>query len=281
MKPQVRVYQKENHLHLGRLLKESFQDMYTSRFLSKQLAKRDIKAQYRQSFLGIIWAFITPLTTAAVWVVLNLTGTIKLSPTGIPYPIYAMAGTLIWSMFTSAINSPMKTTKASKGVISKINFPKEALIITGIYKLLFDSAVKILLLVVFVFSFGVGYHHSMWLFPFALLGILFVGTAIGLLITPMGMLYSDVSKIIGMILRFLMYATPVVYAIPESGIMKTLMEWNPVTPLILTTRDLLTGVTPEFLNYYFIVMLVCVPIFFLGLVFYRISIPVLVERMSS
>src|SRR5690606_24368914 len=136
------------------------------RFLARQLAERDIKAQYRQSYLGIIWAFITPLATAAVWIFLNLSGTVTITETGIPYPVYAFSGTLIWSIITEAVNSPTSSTNAARGIISKINFPKEALIISGIYKLLFNSLVKIILLVVFVFLFGIGFHWSLLLFPF-------------------------------------------------------------------------------------------------------------------
>ena len=256
------------------------QDIWNSRFLSRQLAERDIKAQYRQSFLGIIWAFITPLLTAAVWIFLNLSGTVKVTDTGIPYPVYVFSGTLLWSIITDAINSPSQSTNGARGLLSKVNFPKEALIISGIYKLLFNSAVKIGLLVVFVFLFGLGFHWSLMLLPVTILGAVLFGTTIGLFITPIGMLYTDVSKIISMGFRFLMFITPVLYAIPPGGIMKTVMEWNPMTALILTGRDMITGREPQFLGYYLVILAVCIPLFFFGLLSYRISIPIIVERSA-
>lgn len=281
MELETKIYQKENNIRIGKLLKDSLGDIRTSRFLAKQLAVRDIKAQYRQSYLGILWAFITPLTTAFVWIFLNSTGTIRLSDTGIPYPVYAFSGTLIWAIIVESINSPTSSTNAARGIMSKINFPKEALIISGIYKLLFNSSVKIVILLVFIFLYGVGFHWSLLLFPFAILGAILFGTTIGLFITPIGMLYKDIAKIITIGLSLLMYATPVVYAIPKEGIMKNIMELNPFTPLILTTRDFITGATPEYFAYYLVIVLICIPLFFFGLLFYRISIPILVERMSA
>ena len=139
---ETKIYQKENNLRFGRLLLDSLQDMYRSRFLSRQLATRDIKASYRQSYFGILWAFVTPLATAFVWVILNSSGTVKLSETGIPYPVYALSGTLLWSIITEAINAPMLATNGAKSILSKINFPKEALIVSGVYKLLFNSFIK-------------------------------------------------------------------------------------------------------------------------------------------
>ncbi|WP_100615130.1 ABC transporter permease [Confluentibacter citreus] len=278
---ETRIYQKENQLRIGKLLKDSLQDIYTSRFLSRQLAVRDISAQYRQSYLGILWAFIMPLTTAVMWIFLNSSGTIRLSATGVPYPVYAFSGTLIWSIITESINAPLSNTNAAKGLLTKLNFPKEALIISGIYKLLFNSAIKVLLLVVFVFVFGIGFHWSLLLFPFVLLGALVIGTALGLFITPLGMLYKDVGKLIRFGLTFLMYVTPVVYAIPKTGLMKTVMTYNPMTPIILTTRDFVTGQNPEHLSYFLIVVGCSIPLFVIGLVFYRLSIPIIVERSSA
>lgn len=281
MEPEIKVYQKESNLRFGKLLKDSLTDMVRSRFLSFQLAKRDIQAQYRQSYLGIIWAFVTPLATAFVWIFLNSSGTVRITDTGIPYPVYAFSGTLLWSIITEAINSPMSSTNSAKSILSKINFPKEALIMTGILKLMFNSSIKVLLLLFFIFFFGVGFHWSLLLFPLALLGGVLFGTTLGLFITPLGMLYKDIGKMISFGLQFLMYVTPVVYAIPKSGVMKTVMQWNPFTPIILTARDLAVGMPPVHLNYFLIVIGCCVPLLLVALVFYRVSMPVLVERMSA
>jgi len=281
MELKTTVYQKVNNNKIGKLLRDSLNDMFTSRFLAKQLAIRDIKAQYRQSYLGIIWAFITPLSTALVWIILSKSGTVTVSDTGVPYPVFVFSGTLLWSILVESINAPMANTNGAKGILSKINFPKEALILSGVYKLLSNSFIKIILLLIFLIVYGVGFHFSILLFPLAFLGIIFFGTTIGLFITPLGMLYNDIGKIISMGLGFLMYATPVVYAIPKTGLLKTLMEINPLTPLFLTTRNLLFGQDLDYLIYYFGLFAVCIPLFFLGLVFYRISIPIIVERMSA
>lgn len=277
----TRTYRKDQQLKLGFLLGSSLKDIFSSRFLATQLAVRDIKAQYRQSFLGVFWAFVTPLMTALVWLVLKQSGTVSLSDTGIPYPVYVFSGTLIWSIIVEAINSPIGSTNSAKSILTKINFPKEALLVSGIFKLLFNSLVKVVLLVVFILFYGMGWHWSMLLFPLGMLGAIFVGTTLGLLVTPLGLLYKDVGRMITFGMQFLMYATPVVYSIPQSGFMKTVMSYNPMTPLVTVPRDLLTGMLPEFLAYYGIILLACLPLLFLGLVMYRFSIPIVVERLSS
>lgn len=281
MRGGVKIYQKENNLSFFKLLYESFIDIFSSKFLSFQLAERDIKAQYRQSFLGVFWAFMTPIATAMVWIFLRSSGTVKVTDTGIPYPLYAFVGTMLWSIIVESINSPITSTSSAKGILTKINFPKEALIISGIYKVLFNSFFKVLLLSVLLFYFEVEFSWQMLFLPIGILVMIFVGTTIGLLITPIGMLYKDVAKAIKFGFQFLMYITPVVFAIPPTGIMKTIMEWNPFTPLILTVRSLTVGLTPLYFNYFLVILACCIPLFLIGLVFYRISIPIFVERLSS
>ena len=281
MSLEVKVYQKEHSVSIFKLLRASLKGIYNSRFLSKQLAVRDIKSQYRQSYLGIVWAFIAPLTTAFIWVILNKSGTVSLMDTGIPYPLYAFSGTLIWSILTESINAPLANTNAGKSILSKINFPKEALIISGIYKLLFNSFVKIILLLFFIFFYGIGFNWSLLLFFPALLSVILFGTMIGLFLTPFGMLYRDVGRFVSMGLTYMMYITPVVYSLPKAGILRTLMEINPCTPLLMATRAFVTGQLPEHLNYFIALIVIAIPLLFLGLIFYRISIPIIIERSSA
>ena len=265
-----------------KLFSASLKDIYASRFLSRQLAERDIKAQYRQSYLGIFWAFFTPLATALVWIVLNNSGTVRLTDTGMPYPLFAFSGTLIWSIVTESIKSPMQSTNGARSILTKINFPKEALIVSGIYKLLFNTSIKLLLLLAFVLFYGVGLSWTLLLVPVAVIGAVLVGTTIGLFITPIGLLYTDINKIISFGLQFLMYATPVVYALPkEDGLLKTLMTYNPLTPIILTTRDFVVGTVSDYSFQFLIVIACCVPLLLIGLAIYRLSIPIIVERLSA
>jgi lipopolysaccharide transport system permease protein len=277
----VKVYKRRKKANFFLLIKETLTDLYKSHFLALQFAKRDISSQYRQSYLGIIWLFLTPIASAGVWIFLNSSGTINVPDTGLPYPVYVFSGTLIWSILLEAINSPITSTNGSRNILSKINFPKEALILSGVYKLLFNSSVKILLLLVFVFVFDVRFHWSLLWFPLVLLASIMVGTAIGLLITPIGLLYTDVSRLITMLLSLVMYVTPVVYSMPQSGIMNTMMSYNPFTPLVTTIRAVVVGQPPEFLNYFLGLTGFGALLFIISLVIYRVSIPVIVERLSA
>ncbi len=75
------------------------------------------------------------------------------------------------------------------------------------------------------------------LLPIAVIAIYLLSVAIGMLLIPIGGLYTDVEQVIVMLLRFVMFLTPVVYPISERGVVRQVMLFNPVTPILECVRD--------------------------------------------
>ncbi|MBW6513059.1 MAG: ABC transporter permease [Desulfuromonadaceae bacterium] len=281
-KPQITVYTPDSSLAKPSLmLREMWRDLLASRELAWRLAVRDISAQYRQAFLGILWAFILPLANTLAWIFLNSSGVVKIADTSLPYPVYVFTGTMLWAIFMDALNAPLQQAVAAKSMLAKLNFPREALIVSGIYQTLFNAAIKIALLLVALIVMGINPGWNLLLFPLGVVSLILVGTALGLFITPVGLLYSDVGKALPLLMQFLMYATPVVFAMPKEGFAATLFTFNPLTPLILTSRDWLTGFCPEYLGYFFLVNFAAVVLLLVVWVVYRLAMPILIERMSA
>jgi lipopolysaccharide transport system permease protein len=256
-------------------------DLIESRELAWRLTVRDISAQYRQAFLGILWAFILPLANTIAWLFLTGTGIIAVSDTELPYPVYVFTGTMLWAIFMDALNAPLQQVNAAKAMLAKLNFPREALIVSGIYQTLFNASIKIVLLLCTMIIMGVNPGFGLLLFPFGIFSLVLVGTAIGLLITPIGMLYTDVGRGLPLLMQFLMYVTPVVFPMPKEGWAATLFAFNPLTPVILTSRDWLTGISPGYLESFLLVNVVTWFVLLIVWVVYRLAMPILIERMSA
>ncbi|MCH2214357.1 MAG: ABC transporter permease [Flavobacteriales bacterium] len=279
---QQRVYTPHSNIRKPWLMiREMIVDIRRGNDLAKRLTIRDIKALYRQSFLGILWAFILPLANTLVWVFLNNSGIVAMGETDIPYPIYVFSGTMIWAIFMESMQAPIEKTTQNKSILAKVNFPREALVVAGIYQGLFNAGVKLIILVIALAIMGYFGGWSLLLFPLGIVSLVLGGTAIGLLLTPLGMLYTDISKAIPLVMQFLMYTTPVVYAVPKEGFSSQIVRHNPITPLIMTARDWLTGVEPEFLNGYLWMNLVIIIMLIIVFVAYRLAMPILIERMNA
>jgi lipopolysaccharide transport system permease protein len=263
------------------MVREMFRDLAASRELAWRLAVRDIRAQYRQAFLGILWALILPLANTVTWIFLSGTGIISVGETALPYPVYVLTGTMLWAILMDAMNAPLQQTNAARAMLTKLNFPREALLVSGIYKTLFKAGIKIALLIGTLILLGINPGWNLLLFPLGIISLILVGTAIGLLITPLGMLYTDLGRALPLLMQFLMYLSPVVFPMPREGWVATLFQINPLTPVILTTRDWLTGFTPEFLGYFLAVNIAAFALLLVVSVAYRLAMPILIERMGA
>jgi lipopolysaccharide transport system permease protein len=278
----ITVYTTESPIrHPGRLFLDMFKDLFAGRELAWRLAVRDISAQYRQTALGLFWAFIMPLAHTLIWIFLSSSGIVTIRDTALPYPIYVFTGTMIWAIFMDSVNAPLQQTTANKQMLSKINFPREALVVSGIYQALFNGAIRIILMIFVLLFFKIYPGWSLILFPFGILSLILTGTALGLLLTPVGMLYTDIGRGIPLVMQFLMYLCPVVFPMPPEGWAAVLFRLNPMTPLIMTTRNWLTGISPEYLSsFYLINLFMIIPLLAVWII-YRAAMPILIERMSA
>ncbi|WP_353165062.1 ABC transporter permease [Empedobacter brevis] len=279
MELKTTIYSSQRKTGFINEIKAMFSDLFTSRELAKRLFIRDKKAEYRQSLLGIMWAFVTPLINALVWIFLSMSGAVKIETDQLPYPLFVFIGSMLWSIFSESINSPLVSTNGAKALISKINFPKEAILLSGFYKTIFNSAIKLLIISVALIFFqinpGIQIVYGLLMIVF----LIFVGNAIGLLVTPIGMLYKDVGRGIPLALSFAMYTTPVVYQEMKNPFLAKLVNVNPLTPIINSTRNLLTGYSWDQPIYLLLIFVISILAMLIGWIFYRISIPIIVERM--
>lgn len=275
------VYSSDKNTHFLKELKNIYKDISNSQFLAYQMAKRDIQAQYRQSYLGVFWAFAPVIINSLVWLFLNGSGVVSVQGVSIPYPLFVVIGTTLWSVFADTIQSPMVSVNAGKGIMSKINFPKEALLMAGMYKIFFNLGLKLILLVGFLFYFGIKPDINFFFFPFFLITLLIFSFSLGLLITPIGLIYTDIAKIINTGISFLMYLTPVVYAMPKDGFFGLLFKLNPLTYLINDIRNSITNQPIDSMFYNLIILFISILVGVIGLVIFRKSMPIIIEKISG
>ena len=107
-----------------------------------------------------------------------------------------------------------------------------------------------------------------------------------MLIMPVGSLYQDVNRFISVAIPVWMLTTPIIYVINQDQLADhpaaNLLVWlNPAAPILVWCRDLiLTGDSP-FAVAGIVFSIIAIPIFLIGLAVFRISIPVIVERMNA
>ncbi len=263
------------------LLKEMWRDLLASRELALRLVIRDISAQYRQTALGYFWAIFPPLVSSFAFILLNSSKVIDVKDVGIPYTLYIMTGTVFWQLFVDAINAPLKVVTESKAVLTKINLPKEALILASMGQVLFSFAIKILLLVgvCVYYQTSVGWTALFALFP--LLALMLMGIMLGVLLIPVGLLYKDIQHMLIVATAGLMFLTPVAYPPATPGTLGKIMQVNPLTPLIMTAKGFLFEAIPTDIIGTCYVFGGTLVLLFVGWILYRLALPIIIERIGA
>jgi lipopolysaccharide transport system permease protein len=276
------IYTPDSQLRsAGSLFRAMWRDLIASRELAWRLTVRDINAKYRQSLLGLLWAVFNPLATALVFILLSKSKVLNVGNTSVPYPVYIMFGTTLWQAFVESLNAPLGAITASKAILAKVNFPREALILSGLGQTLFNLGIKLILLAGVSVIYKVPLTWSTLLALFAILVLIILGTTIGIMLTPIGLLYSDVTQALALITSLWFFVTPVVYTPPNTFPFTLLAAINPVNPILNGARDLATvGVLHDPASFFMVTAIMLVALMISWVVF-RLSIPIMVERMSA
>jgi lipopolysaccharide transport system permease protein len=260
----VHTYSSERKFGLLKTFKSLIKEFPVAHSLGYRFAERTIKSRYRQSLLGVLWAFLPPISTAIIWIILYESRVVNISDVGVPYPLFVITGTMLWSVFSTALLMPMQIMQANRSILVKINFPREALLVNAFYEILFNTGIAFIIIIAELLIFGVHVDFHSLLFIPAVFLLIFLGMALGLLLLPLSLLYKDVQFALPSVLQFAMYLTPVVYATPIYKGAGKILALNPVTPVLTSARAWLLGLD------------LSVPI-----ILQRITVAILIERMGS
>lgn len=273
----------------GELIRGMWHDAFChqSRSLAWRLFVRNISAQFRQSLLGYFWLFFPPLVNSAVFIFLNSRGIVKIPDTGVPYPVFVMLGTLLWQVLIMLMQAPIQGINREKGLLTKLNFSREALLVASFLEGATMALIPMIAVPFILFAFRNSFHssiitHYLLLAPLGVFGLCLFAFSIGVFLTPLGTLYTDIGRAIPVVARFWMFVTPVIYALPKTpGLTRTLLILNPATPFIETSRDLMLGQSPDLASLFTLYSLLSLLLLFFGLIVYRLAMPIIVERMSA
>lgn len=215
-------------------------NIMASRYLIWQLFRRDFFASYKKSLLGLSWVLIAPIVGIVSWVVMNSAGILEPGDTGVPYPAYVLLGSSLWGLFMGFYSSAAGTLSAGQSFILQVKYPHEALLVKQIAQHLANFSITFAINLIVLLLFGVTPQLTILTFPIIILPMFFIGTGLGLIISVISVVASDISQAVGMSLGFIFYLTPIVYAQKVSTpILKQAIEINPLTYAVAGVRDII------------------------------------------
>lgn len=210
------------------------------------LAKRDLKARYKDSVLGFFWSLLRPaFLTFVLWVVFYKLWPNQFVTLPVPYWMHVLVGVLTWNFLMGALTDATHSLPANANLLKKVRldaevFPISAIIANGVHFTLAMLMVLVLLLVS-----GVGIHWELLLLPviLGLVALLVLGTA--LFLSSLNVYYRDIGSALELAGMALFYITPVIYPVTMAyaklhqklgPFWSTAYMLNPAAPLIVAMR---------------------------------------------
>ncbi len=231
-------------------LKNYFRNAYKYRFLMQEIVRKNVKLQYRNSFLGIFWTFLQPLLTMIVLVLIFGTIFGKSNDGVVCYPVFLLTGRLFYEFFTQSTKRAMRSIRLSASVIKKVYVPKYiyplANVLSNFVTFLISLLVLVAVMAFFLIQGNYPDLHLSWyillsVVPILILCILCLG--VGLLLSVLNVFFKDIEYIYEVVCMMLFYATPIMYKLDTlsrsgmSEVVLQILKLNPLYPIIEMFRS--------------------------------------------
>ena len=188
-------------------------EVWEHRDLLYLMVRRDISVRYRQSAIGAAWAMLQPLLLAVVFsLFLGQYANVPSAP-GIPYPVYAVSGMVMWLFIAGALSGVSSSTIASSTLISRVYFPRLIIPLAAVIPHLVDFAIAFVVVIGAMLVYGTAPSPLVVLLPVVTLVALATVVGMGLWLSALHVRYRDVSQAVPFALLLGFFISPIMYPV--------------------------------------------------------------------
>jgi ABC-2 type transport system permease protein len=196
----------------------------------------EFKRTYFGTVLGYVWALLRPLLLFAV-LLFVFTKIFRLGSSVPHYPVLLLMNVVLFGFFSEATGTSVMSVVSQEGVVRKTQFPRLVIPLSVVVTCLFNLAINLIVVVVFLLAFGLSPQWTWFLFPLVVLALFVYATAVSMLLSSLYVRFRDTAIIWSVVATALFYATPVLYTIEVvPSAYRNLILLNPLSPLFEQAR---------------------------------------------
>lgn len=212
-----------------------FKEIIASRDLIWFLFRRDFLAEYKQTVAGPLWFVLQPLGATLIFTFIfgRMAG---LDTNGMPPFIFYHSGLILWTFFQGCVNGTSQSFMKNSALYKKVYFPRLISPLVEVLNSLWKHAVNFFIFLLFLgyylFFTEANLHPNvfLWMVPLNVLCCGLLGGGLGMLFATLTVKYRDLNFVIPILLQFLMYLSPVIYASSMiTGPLGKAYQLNPTT----------------------------------------------------
>jgi ABC-type polysaccharide/polyol phosphate export permease len=214
-------------------MNEELRELYRYRELLYMIAYRDVKARYKQSIMGLLWAVLMPILIVGAGIVVRYGYAVA---SGKPLQTGDVASVAVkslpWAFLVSSIRFSCTSLINNQNLVTKVYFPKEVFPVAAVMASLFDFLVASGALAIFLALVQVGWSVQLVWVPLLLLMMVVLAAGVAMVVSAANLFFRDVKYIVEVFLTFGIFFTPVFYDVRMLGDKGNWLLLNPVAPIL-------------------------------------------------
>ena len=257
-----------------------WKELVGARELIWRLFVRDFSAMYRQSVLGVAWAFIMPIVAVGLFVGMSSAGILNIGDVDMPYPLYVIIGITVWNFFIAGLTKTSGAVISGGAMITKINFPRVALVFSATGQTLVDFLIRVVLIAIIFMYYGImPGAGGVLLAAVCLVPIYLMMLGLGMFLSVTAGVLRDVANILNYLFMVLMFLTPVVYPIEGDGVLARANVYNPFNYFVNLPRDLIVEGHSDMVGGFLLASVISLFVFYAGWRFFYLAQTKVTERL--
>ncbi len=220
-----------------------YADVVRYRELFSSLVRRDLRAKYKGSVLGLAWTLALPVALMLVYLVV-FSVLWKAEATDLDdYWLFLLCGLPPWAFFASSLQTASRSLVENAPLIRKVRFPRQLVPLSVVATQLVAFAAMTAIVLGLALWFRPESRDTAWLaLPVAAVFVVFV-SGVSLAVAALNAIFRDVEFVVAAALLPWFFLTPVLYQLQDLPGAETrpwlvdLLHWgNPITPAIEAYR---------------------------------------------
>ena len=193
---------------------EAIRALWRSREMIRSLAEREMRARYKQTFLGIAWAIITPVALMFAFA-LFFRRVATVDTGGAPYVLFAYLGLLPWGFFSMSLSQGGISLLLNVPLLNKVSFPREVFPLGSVALAIVDTSIALSALVVLFAVEGVAPEPMSVFVPLFLLVAFAFTVGVVLFVSSIVVYFRDLGSTLPLALQVGLFVTPVAYGLDK------------------------------------------------------------------
>ncbi|MBK4347388.1 ABC transporter permease [Lacisediminihabitans sp. G11-30] len=249
------------------------------------LTTRDLKVRYTTSFLGYFWSILDPLVMAAIyWVVFTQIFDRGANSPEQPYIVFLLTALLPWTWFNGTVSDATRAFTKEAKLIRSTKIPRTIWVARLVLSKGIEFIISIPVIIFFALvSLGTKdpaqLHWQVVFVPLAIVMQAALAYGVALIVAPLVVFFRDLERAVKLGLRFLFYASPIVYGLESvPAHLKPFIAVNPLSGILSLYR---AAFFPAELNWLDVAVSAAftVVILIVGFVVFRRTVPTVLKEI--